>query len=85
LIDAVESGRIVTPIRKAPPRPEHDPDNITVIGALQDDMERIRHYMEELGGRRDSVGEFAAACLARGYAVEQEASTRAAVAAALRR
>jgi len=43
------------------------------------------HYIREFSKRGDAVGTFASACLTRGYAVEQEASTRAAVSEALER
>jgi hypothetical protein len=69
--------------------PDAAPREILDVGAYRhvqgaDFSPQTRHYIQELVGRRDSVAAFAAACLARGYAVEQEASIRAAVAAALR-
>jgi hypothetical protein len=54
LIDAVESGRIVTPIRKAPPRPEHDPglpDEVQV----HDEAPRLLELAAELLGADSSV------------------------------
>jgi hypothetical protein len=64
--------------------PEHTTSTVIDVGSGEhvrgpDFSPATRHLIEPAAQRDDGVGTFARACLARGYAVEQESSTRAAI------